>query len=286
MTALPHPNAYASVPEVTCAAIQIRGDVEIGGADELRQLPQLDKAVVEDHVPLDAEVTGQSFQAQAIGFTLGAHEIRMRRPQNDVHEIGKLSQHGRNRPQRMLDPLVRREQAKGQSNLLALDAELVFEKIGVDERHVGNAMGDHRDLALGDAVDLLQERLAFFRHHDRAEPTRRPICSMTRRCSALGSRRTVCKRGDNRHPQVAQQPQHMAAAGAAIDAELVLQADHVGVAEVEKVGRPQVRIEVLLGDLKSHLGWVIVARLQCRRPARRNIRRRETARKPPDADPA
>src|ERR1700682_2397302 len=52
----------------------------------------------------------------------------------------------------------------------------------------------------------------------------------------------------------------MASTGAAINAELVLQTDHVGIAEVEKVSRPQVRVKILLGDLESYLARIVVTR--------------------------
>ena len=146
--------------------VQIRRDVQVGRADELRQLAQLDEAVVEDDMLRDAQIAGQSLQAQPIGFALGSHEIRVRCPQHHVDEIGKLLEHGRHRPQCVLDSLVRREQAKRQRDLLPFDAKLAFEGLGIDERHVGNAVGDQRNLAFRNAVDRLQQRAAPFGHHD------------------------------------------------------------------------------------------------------------------------
>ena len=51
--------------------------------------------------------------------------------------------------QDIFDALVRREQAEGEEHVLALDAELVLVKIGIDEGQVGNAVGDDVDFFLG-----------------------------------------------------------------------------------------------------------------------------------------
>ena len=67
------------------------------------------------------------------------------------------------------------------------------------------------------------------------------------------------QRRDDRHPQVAQQREDVAARRAAVNAVLVLEADDVGVAEVEKVGRAAIRVEVLLCELETHLRRVLVA---------------------------
>ena len=72
------------------------------------------------------------------------------------------------------------------------------------------------------------------------------------------------QRGDDRHPQVAQQPHDVAAGRAAEDAELVLEADDVGIGEIEEVGRPQVRVDFLLLDLEPHLRRVVVTLTRCR----------------------
>ena len=44
-----------------------------------------------------------------------------------------------------------------------------------------------------------------------------------------------------------------------IDAELVLQADHVDVAEVQKIGGAVVAVELLLRDFEAHFRRIVVA---------------------------
>src|SRR6266536_4206386 len=64
---------------------------------------------------------------------------------------------------------------------------------------------------------------------------------------------------DNRHPQFAQQCQNVTAGGPAENAELVLQADDVHVADVEEVRGPQIGRQVLLLNLETNYFRVLVA---------------------------
>ena len=54
----------------------------------------------------------------------------------------------------VFDALVGREQAEGEDDVFALDAELVLVEVGIDERHIGNAVGDDVDFCRGNVVDL------------------------------------------------------------------------------------------------------------------------------------
>ena len=69
------------------------------------------------------------------------------------------------------------------------------------------------------------------------------------------------QRGDNRHPQFAQERQNVTAGGPAENAELVLQADDVHVADVEEVRGAQIGRQVLLLNLKANHFRVFVAAL-------------------------
>ena len=63
---------------------------------------------------------------------------------------------------------------------------------------------------------------------------------------------------DDWHPQVAQQAEDVAAGYPAVDPVLVLEADDVGVREVQEVGRPEVAVQVLLVDLEPDLRRIVV----------------------------
>src|SRR5262249_14453413 len=63
---------------------------------------------------------------------------------------------------------------------------------------------------------------------------------------------------DDRHPQVAQQAEDVAAGHPAVDPVLVLEADDVGVREVQEVGGAAVAFQVLLFGLEPGLRRVVV----------------------------
>jgi hypothetical protein len=69
------------------------------------------------------------------------------------------------------------------------------------------------------------------------------------------------QRGDDRHSQFAQERQDVAAGGPAVNAELVLQADDVHVADVEEVRGAQIGRQILLLDLEANHFRVLVAAL-------------------------
>ena len=64
--------------------------------------------------------------------------------------------------------------------------------------------------------------------------------------------------GGNRHPQIPQQANDVAAGRAAEDAVLVLETDDVGVGEVQVVRRAQVTVKLLLLDLEPDFPRVVV----------------------------
>ena len=136
---------------------QIRREINVRRADEPHQFLQLDEAIEEHDMLLHAEVFGQPLQAQAVGLALVAQQIRMRLAQHDVNDVGKFADDVRQRAQRVLDALVRREQAEGEQHLLARHAELVLEIIRVGERHVGNAVRDEINLGGRRLIDLEQK---------------------------------------------------------------------------------------------------------------------------------
>ena len=83
--------------------------------------------------------------------------------------------------------------------------------------------------------------------------------SITRRWSALGSLQHGMQRGDHGHSQFAQQRQDVTAGRPAENAELVLQADDVHVADVEEVRGAQIGRQVLLLNLETNHFRVLVA---------------------------
>ena len=238
--------------------VQVGGDVDVGRPDELGQLVQLDEPVVEDDVPLDAELAGQALEAQPIALALLADQLRMGRAEDDVDEVRDLREDLGDGPEHVLDALVGREQAEGQGDRPPLDAELLLVGVRVDEGRVGDAVGDEVDLGLGHAVDLAEEHARPFGHDD--DP-RRQLRELDQDPTLVGVRlaQDRVEGRDDRHPEVAHQAEDVAARRAAVDAVLVLERDDVGVREVQEVGRPEVAVQILLGDLEPDLRRVVVS---------------------------
>ena len=67
------------------------------------------------------------------------------------------------------------------------------------------------------------------------------------------------QRGDDRHSQFAQERQNVAAGRSAENAELVLQADNVDIADVQEIGGAQIGGQVLLLNLEANHFRIIVA---------------------------
>ena len=87
--------------------VQVGRDVDVRHPDEFDQLVDLHEPVVEAHVRLDAQVLGQPLQADPVPLPLLTNQVRVRRSQHDVDEVGELLEDRRHRPQHHLDPLVR-----------------------------------------------------------------------------------------------------------------------------------------------------------------------------------
>ena len=236
---------------------QIRREINIRRADEPHQFLQFDEAVEKNDVFLHAQVLREPFQAQAVSFAFVAQQIRMGLPQHDVNDVGKFADDVRQRAQREFDALVRREQAEGEQHLFAGHAEFILEIIRVGKRHVGNAVRDEINFCRRRLINVAQKFPAAFAHHH--QPGRKPD-QIAHHAALLhvGLAQNGVQGGDDGHLQFAQQRQHMTAGRAAENAELMLHANHVHVGDVQKIRRAQIGGQVLLRNLKAHLGRIIV----------------------------
>ena len=119
-------------------------------------------------------------------------------------------------------------------------------------------MRDEIDLGRRRLVDVLQHLAAALGHHD--EP-RRERDQLLHHAPLVRSRLAQhgMERGDDGHSQFAQQCQDMTAGRPAENAELVLQADDVHVADVEEVRGAQIGRQVLLLNLEANHFRVLVA---------------------------
>ena len=95
---------------------------------------------------------------------------------------------------RVLQALAAIDQAERRDDQALADAERGFCRIGIAERHVGNAVMDHSQTIGIDAVDVFEQSAAGFRErHDFARGARRA------RASRATSFRRVGQHGVQRH---------------------------------------------------------------------------------------
>jgi hypothetical protein len=120
---------------------------------------------------------------------------------------------------------------------------------------------DDINFRVGGLVNLAQEFPPPFAHHDeprgkpRQLPHHPPLLVIR-----LAQHRV--QRGHDRHPQLTQQGEDVAARGPAEDAKLVLHTKGIHPGDVEEIGGAQIRRQILLGDLETDLRRVIVAVLE------------------------
>ena len=114
----------------------------------------------------------------------------------------------------------------------------------------GNAVGNDVDLRGVDAVHAVEERGAVAAHDDEAlgEADERVHHRALHR---VGLREDGVERRDDRHAQLAQELEDVAAGLAAEDAVLVLHGHDVDRVDVEEVGGAPVGGDVALGDLEA-----------------------------------
>ena len=114
------------------------------------------ESIVEDDMPFDLEFGCQPFQTKAVGFTLLSDKVRMSRSQDDINDVRKFLHDSSKSPNNMLDCFSGRKQTESEQNLLSLHAELILVKIGINKRHVRNAMRNHVDVVGRNRVNFLQ----------------------------------------------------------------------------------------------------------------------------------
>ena len=167
----------------------------------------------------------------------------------------------------MLDPLVRREQAERQHHGLAFNAEQIL--VARCGQHAWNAVGDQVDLLLAHAVDVTKEDGAVGAHHH--ETLREPgdlVDRTTLHGGGLAEDRV--KGSHDRHPQLAEQREHVAAGLAAEDAVLVLHAHDIDRIHVQIIRGAAVRGDVVLGHLEANsrrIGMSMTAVVHCQHEA-------------------
>jgi len=252
LLALGRPFCVDTFERVDLRLAEIRRHVDVRRAQKLAQLGQLDEAVLEHDVLLDAQLPGQLVQPVAVGFSAVTPRVRVRGAQDHVDDVGKLLDHFRQGPNGVLDALARPQQAERQHDQPALDAELVLVERRVYERHVRDAVGDHDDLARVHSVDLVQEDLGQFGHHDHPGAE----AAYLRHDAFLAAVRLLEDGVERRHqraPEPLKHRQDVRAVATPEDPVLMLKTDHRRVGDVHEFGGPAVVGQGGLADLEADL---------------------------------
>ena len=223
----------------------VRGYVNVCGADELHHLLGTDEAIVEKHARLHSHFFRERLQVLAILIPFASENVRVSRARHDVNDILVFRQDLRHRFDHVLDSLVRGEQAEGEENRLSLHTEPVLIEIRINERQVGNSVGNHVDLAAGNFEDFLQELRRELAHHD--QPVGK-LSNLFHHHQLVWIR--LAKDGmqscHDRHLQTTQKMQDVTSSRSAKDSVLVLQADHVDIVEVQEASGFFIRRDFVL----------------------------------------
>ncbi len=206
----------------------------------------------------DVEFSHARHQAFAIRLTMVSNEIWVRGAEHDIDRIRAAFQDQRHRIDHDFDALVGTKQPECQNDRLPAKSELGLCRIGPDKGDVGDTVGNDLDLVVRHLVDASQQLAALLGHHHDF----RRYLGDAHHDRALHNRRLGqhgVERGHHGHGETQQQHEDVGAGVAAENSELVLQAYGIEPASIEKVRSAQIVFEVVVPDLQSDRGGVIVS---------------------------
>ncbi len=174
-----------------------------------------------------------------------------------VHRTRPASQDLRHGIDHDLDALVRRQQAEGQDDRSAGEAQLQLRDRGVLERCIWNSVRNDVDLLRRNAVDRMQQIASLLcHHHDLRGPLdyvgQHTLLDRIR----LGENRM--QRSDEWHVQLRHESLYVGSGLAAEDAELMLQADDIEGTCIEARRSARIVLRVHVVNLRLHHSRVTV----------------------------
>ncbi len=220
--------------------MEVRRYVYVRRTDELLEILQVYELVIEDDILVDFVLLGEDFQAEPVRFAVFPQFVWMCGAEDNVDDFGELRQNLGQRIEHKLDTFVRREQAEREQHHPPLHAELVLEIGWIDESDVVNPVRDEIDLGRRGLVDFLEHPPSALGHDHKPGGERDHAIHHALLIGVRFAQHRM-KRCDNGHPQLAQKRQNVTAGRAAENAELMLQADDVHVADVEESPRREDR---------------------------------------------
>src|ERR1700731_2901501 len=202
----------------------VRCDVNVRRADQFNQVFRALETVAKDHIGFNAEIFCQGLQVQPVFLTFAPQDMRVSYTGNHVYNIHVTRQDFWQGFYDIFYSLIGREQAKGQQNALPLRSEAILVEIGIRERQIGDAMGNQIDLFDWHLEYFLQNLCRVLAHDDQAV---RKCRNFLHHRALVGSwiAKHGMQSGYERHPQVPQQLQDVAASQSPKYSVFVLQAD-------------------------------------------------------------
>src|ERR1035437_241147 len=154
---------------------------------------------------------------------------------NDVDDIAMPGQNTRQRMNHTFESLIGRQQAKCEQNLLSCGCGDDLVNLQRCNGQVGYAMGNQVDLVFGNSKYVLKKSARVLAHHDK------PLGScgdLLEDISLIGIRLTKNRMQSchNRHSEMLEQLQNMAAGLSPIDPVFVLQTNNINVYRVKIAG--------------------------------------------------
>lgn len=228
--------------------LEVGRDVDVRGGQVVGELALADEAVVEDHVRVHAEAARAALEHDAVRLAVVLLDVRVRRAQDHVDRVRVVPQDVRERVDDVLDALVRRQQAEGEDDRFALDAEQLL--AAWQERQAGDSVGDAIDAPLGHAVNLAQQRRGVITHDDDALGEAHDLVHHAA-LLGIGLAEDRVQGRDDGNADLAQEGEQVAACRASEDPVLVLHAEDVGRAQVQEARGAPVGGVLVLGQLEA-----------------------------------
>ncbi len=186
----------------------------------------------------NAEPLGLALQRRAVGLAVFANDGRVRRPDDEVDEVGTGRDSRRQRPDHRLDALAWSEQPERQQHAVTGDAELGLERVLVARRHVGDAVRDDVDLRARQRIAAREQIGGHLAHDDEPRGLGHLLHDASLRVRGIVEHRV--QGDDRRDAQRAQEVEDVRAVVAAEDAVFVLQRHPAHVLVVDQLGGARV----------------------------------------------
>src|SRR6185369_11625426 len=130
---------------------------------------------------------------------------------------------------------------------LTLQSQLLFVQIRIVERHIRNAVWNKVDAIGCRAISVFQDPLAALVHYDEA---RRQTGKFVHdiHLFTLWLLENCMEVGNDREIKSSKQSKQMTTGGSSVDAEFMLDAEHIDISRLQEIGCRAITAQILFGD--------------------------------------